>query len=468
MCDPCPGGFTCTDNMKTICLAGTFSDGTFDNCKPCPAGSYCAGNGTEIPSICTHNRFSYAGSSTCSMCPDGKKCASGLIDDCPPGYKCFNATVAKCPRGTKAVGGSSTCDICPPGTYSLEASNKCLQCPSSFMCSDPSLEPVLCPNGTYCPAGVTELRGCPAGFYCPTPADSVSCKLTEYCPTNSTQPVKCPKEYYCASPEFAKVCEVGYYCPEGSTSAKDCKLDIATRVVKDPFLTTRLNGSESIEDCVCSSSYFMDAAGMCSKCPYGLVCDEAGSTFLRPVLMEGYIFPPDRAAESIAPLACPIKSACTNGTCNIDLYFTGFQCKSCLSGYFMSVKNECEACKDQLLFLQFPGTALVLGLVLSLFTMLKLKGYTEKLIEVEATKKLVKGEIVDVRRTKTGVLQRILINKLQMISILARFKLDWPLTKQQLYRPGTVIFTTIKQLQKKKKLRTTLMHEKLFTDIKNT
>ena len=154
------------------CPAGTYSDGTFDNCvsckkgyistiasticKPCATGHYCttanADSETKCPIGTYNSKEAQSNSSACIAC-DGTKgeyqneegqasckaCPNwnshsicnnktGVITSCAAGYYLQNGTCQICGKGKYVTNGQ--CVDCPAGTYNPnEGATSCSYCP---------------------------------------------------------------------------------------------------------------------------------------------------------------------------------------------------------------------------------------------------------------------------------------------------------------------------------------------------
>ena len=52
-CQPCPFGYKCTGNVRSVCLAGTYSHALANTCTDCALGTYQAASGTSVCITCS-------------------------------------------------------------------------------------------------------------------------------------------------------------------------------------------------------------------------------------------------------------------------------------------------------------------------------------------------------------------------------------------------------------------------------
>lgn len=132
ICEPCPGGYTCSTGTPVLCPIGTYSTDGEMTCSACQAGY---------------------------MCDKGSKIKTPPENICPKGSYCSTASGVtlqyKCPKGTYGLGEGAT------------ASSQCITCPPGYVCREGTddFTKYPCPQGNYCPAGTSIPSKCPAGTY---------------------------------------------------------------------------------------------------------------------------------------------------------------------------------------------------------------------------------------------------------------------------------------------------------------
>lgn len=74
ICEPCPPGFACLENVKTSCVTSTYQPNSTKSscltCSTCPAGSY-------MTSTCTSTS-----DTVCEPCPPGSACLENVKTNC--------------------------------------------------------------------------------------------------------------------------------------------------------------------------------------------------------------------------------------------------------------------------------------------------------------------------------------------------------------------------------------------------
>eukprot|EP00347_Sterkiella_histriomuscorum_P005935 403354701 len=313
ICDPCPDGYQCRDNIvKIICPAQHFCNESIKY----PLGRLCP-NGTYS------NKTGLKNADQCGTCPVGMFCLGGFtVDNCTAGYICNyganSPTPVKstgaypCPRGYYCPKGAQAVEVCPVGTYTFREAamsiDFCDYCQAGYYCSYGSIEPTDCPEGNYCPIGSQE----------PT-----NCTVTRYNPYNLGKSFAdcqaCKGGYYCNSTGLGNLfsygatykCPYGNYCPLGTWRPYPCK---AGSYADE---TLRLPPSTPAECVTCPEHYYcptQTAFRYSYPCPSGTYCP-AGSAYPKLCPPGKYCKPTLVKNQTvISVVTCPVDHYCPLGT----------------------------------------------------------------------------------------------------------------------------------------------------------
>jgi len=154
-CLPCPTGYACLDDKKTICSAGTYSsEEGASKCTPCKAGYYSAA-GAEVCTPCqAGTRSKDSGATSCTPCSAGwyqDKVGQSECTQCDAGEYSGD--------GGPTDSGATSCTPCPAGTYNY--ANNCTDCfPGTYSDSTGVTKCTPCETGTTSAAGATECKKC--------------------------------------------------------------------------------------------------------------------------------------------------------------------------------------------------------------------------------------------------------------------------------------------------------------------
>ena len=307
-CSFCPASHYCTQggkkscpvdssgppqqSLKTACTCdpGFYGTITLDEgdsggtCEACPIGSFCTGGShievchdfSSSPAkstsadncICvdTHWEPSGAGefdlyerSHTCVSCTQGYWCGDGDRNICPAGssapIESTQQTHCTCKAGYHGVDGFE-CLECIAGTYKKETGDSlCLQCPANTyqeLEGATALNQCLsCKTNGISPTGSKTDNACLCNVGFSITADN-TCKQCEFGSFKST-----------ISDTSCQKCSAGYYSTTlGATSDDACQ--------ECPANTISVEGSDSINDCICMAGYTADQNGVeCTSCLAG-------------------------------------------------------------------------------------------------------------------------------------------------------------------------------------------------------
>ena len=291
-CDPCPAGYYCAGNVKTVCGAGYYCPIGSSAPAACTGGYYCPG-ATGIQLICPPGQTSGATASICVATTAGfftKQAQSDTVmasNPCAPGYFC--ETGAK----------GSIHKPCPPGTYvaaGATASGSCLPCTAGSYCMEGTSSTTLtiCPLGNYCPTGSAIPTKCPRGTYRATTGatilgDCTNCDAGKVCSQDglSAPDLDCDPGYYCqtkASTSQPTDLAVGGYCGEGTYCPKGASAQVSCPAGKFNVF----KGCRSVAECL--------------DCPFGFICD--GTTGINALCPAGSYCP---GGTTTATLQSPAK-----------------------------------------------------------------------------------------------------------------------------------------------------------------
>ena len=217
------------------------------------------------------------------------------------------------------------------------------------------------------------------------------------------EPVGCPAgqlgdQTGLASAECAGPCPPGSFCPEGATAAEPCPeatynptngSGSSGACLPTPAAYLSAEGScfycegssfcsmpTAALECVCAEGFFHAQPGgaLCSPCPAGATCDDAGTTLATMDVRPNFWRPGETSADG---KACPYAHTCAGGaaapprydavstaTCVAGRGLSGVFCTLCANAsateggtyYFHVSRERCEACAEQPL-------SLLLGLI---------------------------------------------------------------------------------------------------------
>ena len=318
------------DTDGVLCPIGTYynQNGGEDEsvCQPCPGGWICSESGLTFPDI---------------QCPAGKYCGEGLINvnaalDCPINYFCTlgSSTPKPCGPGTyQDTTGQSECKDCPPGSYcdgTPEAfeptSNSLIQpveCPPHHFCSTGSSAPSICSPGRYTEStqsglsADTDCTDCPAGKYCRGGRIAGDCASGYLCITRNSSPTPLN-----VAANVGRPCSIGYYCPVGTTTELNCP----------PGLVIATSGAKDIQECdLCSEGHFcpepITGPVVEVPCPAGNYCPYGRDDSSEPVPCPVGTYSDVTENKSLQDcLICPLGFNCDiEGISNIQARVRYFQ-----------------------------------------------------------------------------------------------------------------------------------------------
>ena len=268
----CPGGSFCKDpssikecSIGTYCVPGSTSE------TACAPGNFCPNASIQLP--CPFGSFCWAGFAVPSACPETYYCPDPSIKlICPPGKFCDT--------GSSVASACVLRQYCPTGSSSSSA----IPCPGGSFCKDPSSIKV-CSLGAYCPSGSISDMMCPAGSFCENQTSLRNCSSGSHCASGSTSESLCPPGYFCSNPSSIMMpCPRGTFCVAGSTEPAVCQGGTLCNTLGGsaagvcppgsfcveggdavicPFHSTSIEGSDSIDDCVCESGLSLFANVSC-------------------------------------------------------------------------------------------------------------------------------------------------------------------------------------------------------------
>lgn len=354
-CVPCPAGtFNPADSEETVnaaqcvlCPTDTYFDGTGaaaqDECVPCPThASAPAGSGGATACLCA---LGYAGApgEECVACVPGffrSDPSEYICEACPAGsyhdvdvYANTNVeSCLSCPADTASAAGSGSASacVCDAGHYAADAASRELWS-AAWQC-----EP--CVGGSFSTAAnASACELCVAGKYSAA--------------TGASSPDTC---LLCAEGHFAidagsVVCEPcapgTWQDAAGADATGDPAAVLAVRAAEclacPQFSGHGLNGSVSVDDCVCAGGFFKDVSAAdyesgdvfeCTVCTAGSACP--GNNSVVPCAVNHYA----EAGASVC-VSCPANS---EGVVGVGL-LSASQCQ-CVSGYEGTFGQHCVAC----------------------------------------------------------------------------------------------------------------------------
>ena len=418
----CRDGYFCTEGTPTEkkCSSGFHCPEGSSSQSMCDAGKYCDGSG--LMRNCTRGFYCTAGTPNEIECSVGQYCGENTVlpSPCPIGHYCSSPNVTiPCSLGSYCNSGSTSEELCEKG----------------FVCPSPSLKSA-CEVGSYCDAGSVEEKPCPAKFNCPKPRTIYPCgDQGSYCPEGSREEARCEGGYYCPDSGTKLVCEKGHTCKKGSREGRPCpigtynpntgSIDESSCLPCPSSRTTVSEASSSMSMCVCKESYYIGEGGECVKCTAGLICDSIALTLAEVRAGDDYYSVP-AGTSSIASLPCLIPGACRNSTCSSG--YRGFLCNSCEEGYFKTTLSSVEACVSCVVnivrtSLELCGFLTIGTCIVSYIISVKLRK-VYSIIGSAISPSTVEGRML-VSNT-FGILQRVFLNHLQLLSIIFSFDFKWP------------------------------------------
>lgn len=235
--------------------------------------------------------------------------------------------------------------MCPDGFYHndgrIALKSQCLACPIGKYCPNTTISGGVAPDcdaGYVCTGGSKEPKPtnaamgylCPAGFYCPSGTNTpLSCLPGTYQPNiGQGNCSTCRPGSMCPYQNMTKVvpCKAGYYCPDGTP--KPCP-----------------NGTYG-------NNTGLNNANMCTDCPAGKYCSEAGSTKPKDICAKGYYCEGGAVSATPTPTVkypknglCPKGHYCIAGTPSAQQCPPGTfrnstgaesvdQCLDCIPGWY--------------------------------------------------------------------------------------------------------------------------------------
>ncbi len=169
-CNNCEAGYQCANGIRTVCVAGTYSQANASTCETCPKGYYCSGASDRTQCVGFEYQ-SLTGQTSCQNCPLGYYVSNDRTscNICEVGYACA---------------GDGVRNQCPPGSYTNTTGlQACIPCPAGYVCSGGS-NLSQCSAGTYSAnESATSCTTCPAGYYCLGGTNLTSCSNGYYSTT---------------------------------------------------------------------------------------------------------------------------------------------------------------------------------------------------------------------------------------------------------------------------------------------
>lgn len=310
VCDPCPAGSWCAENVQYTCPTNTqsmplsssqnnctckpgyFGNGSRTGSSPCPicmASYYCAGGNANISTKCPINFTSSEGAAIVSncYCKPGYQLVNSLCQLCPAGGYCQSGNLSTCPPNSYSTVGSadiSSC-VCDPGFSGING--ECFQCPADSFCTGGmsvikcvanAVSPVQSTNTTacYCDRGYQGIdnspcMACPEGTWCWT-------GVLNYCPMYTSSPSRsswwknctCIPGYTGPDGSQCEGCLLGTYKSEnGSVSCTTCpNHTFCPALSETPAQCTAVCAAGFYETTACSST----TNRVCTACTAGSVC----------------------------------------------------------------------------------------------------------------------------------------------------------------------------------------------------
>ena len=359
--DACPTA-ACADQPACITrgerLAGC-GGSSHGECRQCDAGDYLS-LGSCRPCTNAAPGFYYTNYSD----PESDACPTAeCLQDCP------SAVEVRVECGGASHGYCSPCDASSlsPGLYfNSPNATTAAECTSAACVDLPS-----CAVGQYRSGCGGHSEG--TCFAC-TPIDNQfftsdggltdSCEsLCEFltCPAGYLRTGRCGDDALRSNNDFlCELCPIGEYCPAGTLRGTSC-----------PAGRTTAAGAVSIgvDDCGCKASFYDDANGTCSDCPYlATECADVGITLATLPLQPGY-WRASNVSEQVR--LCKTASFCLGGascssragnatttgnTTTTGAYCDGYCatghtgpfCELCLDGFVKSGIAGCQICGGDL------------------------------------------------------------------------------------------------------------------------
>ena len=185
-------------------------------------------------------------------------------------------------------------------------------------------------------------------------------------------------------------------------------------------------GATSVHECLCAKSFYgspTDEIG-CLPCTEGMVCSKVGTTVDSIITAVGFW----RADEnSVDVIKCPYgEDSCPNSTvagCNDG--HEGFLCATCSTGFYRdsgNPKTPCSACVTTIFRYIEVGLTMLVMLVVARYVVHKSLKQSKVLKQLIAST----GLVGDNKKIQHGVVQRLALSHLQVISLVGKFNLQWP------------------------------------------
>ena len=446
---PCPPGFVCAS--PTIAV-------------PCAPGSYCPGN-TVVETDCPVSMFCVVPNVNTSCIPIlGAYCPPRTIFPslCPPGYYCSDTTVnATCTPGSYCPAGSTAPQPCMKGSY----------------CPDPSIS-IVCRAPSYCPFNSTSPVQCPAGYYCPIPDTISICKAPQFCPSNSTSMQSCPSSLQETLSDGSSivedcVCKAGLYmdhygvcqpCMPGMVCNNAAVSFTKIKVFNGYFLINNTGLSLNVALCApgacvnsscngaggyasnsflcssCISGYYLSTstlqASQCSKCdalsPWLSVLGVAVLGLLilsllvySKLVSRGKIMQHHQQGRYSTASTSP--TAADNNHTSKTFHLVGLRKIRETSSGSKSTDSRGTSGK-------YPSAATT--------GILKSNNHRNAAMSVSSTSGNISTAVLpdSVRSAQNiSIIQRLILNHLQVLSIVGNFSFNWPSPVQSLYSLSTSI-----------------------------
>ena len=308
-CTKCQPGFYTEDfntSECTACALFSHADEGADNrsdcmcnpgytgpdsgpCEACPPGTFKESRGSAACTQCDVDTFAAHAAAECTPCRDNSSAVAGSASEeaclCNPGFHQENERCTQCEEGrSKDWIGNAPCTLCATGNYSATlGAVYCLVCLDSSQ-SSPADGGTKC----VCSAGFFHLDSTSVRPPCQPCAPDTYQHLTgstscASCPAHATSPAASPAIDAC-------ICDPGMFdvgtgecaaCAPGSHKerAADDDGDVAACVACSENKTS-VQGSSSIEQCVCKRGFF--GVGGCLACAAGAFKNTTGSAFCTP------------------------------------------------------------------------------------------------------------------------------------------------------------------------------------------
>ena len=278
LCDPgFYGSFTNGDGIGTCgnCMPDLFCNGGahIQNCPDFSSSPEKSSSVDDCTCLDTHWEPSSAGESApyershvCVDCTEGYWCGDGDRNMCPTGSSALiqstQQTDCKCKPGYTGADGSE-CTKCLTGTYKKEKGDGlCTQCPVNTyqeIEAATAVDKCLgCKNHAISPLGskTQDACVCDVGYSLTEDNTCKQCEFGSYkSTTGDTSCIKCPAGYFSTT--------------LGATSQDEC--------MQCPANTISLEGSDTLNDCICKAGYTADQNGVvCMSCLTGQYKSELG------------------------------------------------------------------------------------------------------------------------------------------------------------------------------------------------